>query len=1302
MESPATRNADGLTPSQHRAVAARGNVLVMAGAGTGKTHTLVERCLHCLCSEQPPASLEEILVVTFTEAAAAEMRRRLREQLEEKLLAAPDEPRWAEQLALFDTAHIGTLHGFCLKLVREHFHELGLDPQLAVLNEGEARLLAEETLNEELQEHYAGQDELARAVQKLIQIYGGGRDQAIRQLVLRLHHYAQTRPDAGGWLARQIEQFAAPAPDEWREWLLDGIQAWRDEWLPVLENFGTPAPAAPKLPSEGWSGTARSPRDKLRAVPEAGASSNNEKAAELAVILRRLLKNFSRETAAEVLEQIISADGNWPAKRKTILRKPLEDLFDEAKFLVSLATVKNGNDPLAEDWDWVRGPMGALVRLTQNFSARFAARKRDDGVLDFHDLEQFALKLLWNFAANQPTSVAGRWRQKIRYVFVDEYQDINAAQDKIIQALSRDPFGVPSRTTRDGLTPKPPEGGTPNEGNRFLVGDVKQSIYRFRLADPKIFRDYAQNWRGKNGQTIHLAENFRSREGLLNFVNSVFEPLMRPEIGGVRYDAEARLQFGTPDRRVELSAARDASPRVELLLRFKKGRNDAEPDDESSDDDLADLQETEKEARLLALRLKWLEAGKHEIWDADKKRFRPAEWRDLAVLLRAPSGKAEIYAKEFQRAGVPLVVERGGFYDSNEIMDLLSLLQLLDNPLQDVPAIAVLRSPLAGLSLDELAQIRLTAKDVHFWTALNRWRDVTRDGGHVTGWETTAETFSKVDKFLKDFSRWRQLARQASLSQCLESMLAETHYAEWLLARPRGAQRRANVERFLGLAQKFDQFQRQGLFRFLKFIEAQREAEVEPEVAAVADENAVRLMSIHQSKGLEFPIVAVADLAKSFNTQDLRGEIIFDETFGLCPRIKPPHTGRRYPSLPYWLAQQHQRREQWGEELRLLYVAATRARDTLILTAAITERKWESLWTKPAAVTTQAIVAAKSYADWLGLWFANQVQSPKSKVQSEPEGELPDLRWRIADDAELRDDSICRSRGDEAQTKDQPETPHVVSCKNTIKLDAATAERLRAMLSWKYPFDAATQRAAKSSVTALRRQSAEELDDEAEPVFRLQFSAKRLARIGLRQTSPRRALAPPAQTSKSSRRAGLNPKLSAADAGTAHHKFLQFVALENANDVAALKSEANRLEQKNVLSADERVALALEDIAAFWNSEPGRKIRAQAASVRRELPFTARFSPAELAAITGVKSAPGLEDEFVVVQGVADLVVLLPEEIWLADFKTDEIRQDGLPDKLKTYAPQLKLYAQALEKIYSRPVTKCWLHFLAARKTVEL
>lgn len=1185
---PSPRAKNSVTKAQQRAMEARGNVLVMAGAGTGKTHTLVGRCLGCLGNER--AALDEILVVTFTEAAAAQMKQRLRRVLEEKARGFSEDSHWQEQLALFDAAHIGTLHSFCFKLVHEHFYELGLDAQISILDEGETRLLAGETLDEILEEHYAGEDESATAVQELIRLYGGARDERIRSLVLRLHHYAQTRPDAEGWLARQIAAFSAGEPVAWRVWLLGAIRAWRTEWLPVLENLST-----------------------------------NEKAVELAGILRRLPENGSREAAAEVLEQIIGADDDWPARRKTILRKPLEDLFDEAEFLRSLAAVRNGNDPLVEDWRWVRGHMMALLRLAQNFAARFAERKRDEGVLDFHDLEQFTLKLLWDFAADKPTPAAERWREKLRFVFVDEYQDINAAQDKIISALSR-------------------EG---ESANRFLVGDVKQSIYRFRLADPKIFREYARFWRGENGHTIPLAENFRSRESLLRFVNSVFGQLMREAVGNVNYDADAELRFGSPETREKFSLAEDKLPRTELLLRLKKKRDEISDDDDGG---LADLDETGKEARLLALRLRELKNSSHEIWDDKGNIFRPAEWRDMTVLLRSPAGKSEIFAKQFERAGVPLAVARGGFYSSSEVLDLLSLLQLLDNPLQDVPTIAVLRSPFVGCSLDELAEIRLAAKEVHFWTALNQVQRQKAKG--------KSETTAKVSKFLERFSCWRQLARMVSLSQCLEEILAETHYADWLRAQPRGERRHANVQRFLNLARKFDDFQRQGLFRFLKFIEAQQAAEIEPEVAPVAEENAVRLMSIHQSKGLEFPVAAIADLAKPFNLQDLHGEIILDEEFGLCPRVQPPHTGARYPGLPHWLARRHQRRELLGEELRLLYVAMTRARDTLILSASISEKRWETLWTNPGAVTSREIVSARSCADWLGLWFS--VHRPQHPVQGQTKGEFENLRWRIANDAELME------KAEGGRRKAEMETPAP---------DDATVEKMRAKLSWEYPNKAATRRAAKSSVTALRRE-AEELDDEAEQIF----STK--PKGGRRKAESRKE------------------KLSAVEIGAAHHKFLQHVRLEETGDLAALKAESRRLESERILSADERAALNLEMLADFWNSEAGKQIREKHEFVKRELPFTARFSPVELAQITGAKVETGLEKEFVVVQGVADLVVLLPKEIWLLDFKTDEVRAGELAEKTKIYSPQLKLYAAALEKIYSRPVANCWLHFLAARKTV--
>ena len=1221
---------DGLTPAQRRAVTARGNVLVMAGAGTGKTRTLVERCLRCLCEEQPPASLDELLVVTFTEAAATEMKQRLRSALE----ASPATRRasrvthLAAQLALFDAAHIGTLHSFCLKLVREHFYELGLDPQPVVLDEGEARLLANETLEEELQIHYAGEDELPEAVQELIQIYGGGRDEKIRSLVLHLHNYAQTRPDAEGWVARQREKFASPEPQEWRGWLLDAVRDWRNEWLPVLENHKV----------------------------------GNVKAAELAAILRRLRGDFSREEAADILGQILSADGDWPAKRKTALREPIKDLFGEARFLDSLAGSKKENDPLAEDWNWVRGHMTALLRLTQNFSTRFAARKRDDGVLDFHDLEQFALKLLWNFTADKPTPVAERWRKKLRFVFVDEYQDINAAQDKIIEALSRR-FGVPPSGGRQS---RPSKDGTPNTGNRFLVGDVKQSIYRFRLADPKIFRDYASAWRGLSGQTIPLSENFRSREGLICFVNSVFELLMQVEVGGVGYDADAQLRFGSPGTRSVLSLAGNSTPRVELLLRLNQGgRGGAHSENPAGAGDWADLEETEKEARLLALRLMEMKSTRHEIWSEEQSAFRPVEWRDMAVLLRSPANKAEAYAKEFERAGVPLVVERGGFYDCAEIQDLLSLLQLLDNPLQDIPCLAVLRSPLVGLALDELAEIRLAAKEVHFWTALNRWRDTTYDQHPVKSSEAPMEAFARVDEFLDRFSRWRKMARQVSLSQCLEEILAETHYADWLPSRPRGSQRQANVGRFLNLTRRFDQFQRQGLFRFLRFIEAQREAGVEPEVAAIAEENAVRLMSIHQSKGLEFPVVAVADLAKPFNLRDLSAEIILDEQFGLCPRVQPPRDrmSGRYPSLPHWLARRRQRRESLGEELRLLYVAITRARDTLILSGSVTDTKWQTLWNRRTAVTPREILAAKSCADWLGLWFG--VRSSLLGVQKAGEGELAHLHWRLVKD------EMSAGKAENRKNETEPEIG---------PLDDATAGKLRAMLAWEYPFTPATKQAAKSSVTALRRRAEAELDDEAEQIYAPQSFPLPVKRR------------PPAGS----------PRLSAAETGSAHHTFLQHLALEEANDIASLQAEAMRLERERVLSADDLTVLDLEAVAAFWSSLPGKKIRAQAANVRRELPFTAKFSPPELAKILGTKTGGGPETEFVVVQGVADLVVLLPAEIWLVDFKTDEVRAGELPAKTKMYTPQLKLYALALAKIYARPVSACWLHFLSLRRSVSV
>lgn len=1200
-----------LTEAQRKAIAARGNVLVVAGAGTGKTRTLVERCLQILLEEQPPVTLDQMLIVTFTEAAAAEVRQRIRARLEEEAARSAAGTRWLEQLALFESAWIGTLHSFCFELVRRHFYQLELDPQLAVLSGEEAHLLAQDTLRDRLEKHYLSPSPDSEAVRHLIRTYGGNSDAPVTRLLLRLHHYTQTLSDPQGWLEQQLELFANPAPDRWREWWRAAAAGSRAHWL-----------------------------GRLRAL------TGNGLAARCVALLEASPGAAAGNDLGDLLGELSAIPAACPRGRKKTWLKPLEWFFDEVEFLAALAG-EGGADPLAEDWEWSRPHMITLLRMAREFAADFATAKRELGVLDFHDLEQYALRLLWDSTTGQPSAIARQWQRQLRFVFVDEYQDINAAQDKILELLS----------------------GEARAANRFLVGDIKQSIYRFRLADPRIFRHYAATWQGAAGTVIPLQDNFRSREGLLEFVNSFFSPLMRPDCGGVAYDEMASLRFGAPQERAALSRAADSAPRVELLLRLtgEEDDNGAAADEEEGDDPWQDMAEAEKEVRSVALRLlRWHNEG-HLVWDEDERRFRPARWSDMAVLLRARSGRAESYAKEFARLNIPLDAARGDFYQALEILDLLSLLQVLDNPLQDLPLLAVLRSPLVGLSVDELAVIRLAVVKAHYWTALVRWHEAQRSRAETASagpasQEPAAAALEKVGLFLDRVARWRDLARQVSLSQCLESILAETQYADWQRAQERGEQRYANIRRLVSLARQFDQCHRQGLFRFLQFVQAQQEAGAEPEVPAAITRDAVRLLSIHQSKGLEFPIVVLADLGRKFNESDLRAEIILDEEYGLCPRIKPPHAGQRYPSLAYWLARRRQRAELLGEELRLLYVGMTRARDTLLLSASIPAKRFWQQWQQPD--TAPAPELARSLADWLGFWFARNVGPVAEGVT---EGQGGGLRWTLCD------------QGPVPEPARPPAAPIPGVEEGAPALASPLFRELLDRLGWRYPHPAATRQAAKASVSELRRQATE--DDPAVSLLASRHPAGAL---------PQRRLA--------AGRAGA----TGADIGTAHHLFLESVNLERVSSLDTLKEEASRLVQEGRLELEQAAALELETIARFWQSDLGSRLLARRAGLRRELEFTARFSAADLSRLAGLEFEPGLEEEFIVVQGIADLVLVQPEAIWLVDFKTDHIEPGEVADRTEFYAPQIKIYAEALAGIYQRPVTEAWLYFLRPGQAVKI
>jgi len=1196
------------TAAQLRAIAAPGNVLVVAGAGTGKTRTLVERCVARVLDRADPVSLDDILMVTFTEAAAAEMKRRLRERLDLEARRRPDRADIAEQFALVDTARIGTLHGFCLQLLREHFHELGLDPQLTVLDDSRATVLARECLEIGLRRHWTGPEPADEAVRQLILVYGNGGDEPIRRLVRRLHDYTQTLPDPETWFDTWETECASAQPSRWEPWLLAGFETVRDEWLPVLRSYDHD-----------------NLRRCVRALERAGASPN-----------RAAVATACAEIAA------VDVDANWPHGTKGKFREPNEGFFEEAAFLGSLAELSaDGADPLVEDWDWVRPHLQALLGLVREFGREFARAKRDLGAVDFHDLEQFALRVLWNSAQNQPTATAGHWRERLRCVFVDEYQDINAAQDRIIRALSR---AGPA-------------------ANRFLVGDVKQSIYRFRLADPRIFQGYAGQWKKPSvaGQAIPLCDNFRSHPAILEFVNAVFAVVMRREVGGVDYDADARLVAGDTNRQWP-SAARPVTDAltapVEMHLRLSRSRETGGAN-ETGTPAWEDLTNAGKEATLVAERLRELKNRRFPVWDETAKSHRPVTWSDMVVLLRSPGGKVDTFAKVFAGLGIPLVAQRRGLFDTPEVADLMNLLQLLDNPLQDLPLLGVLRSPLAGFTLEELASVRLAERHAPFWTALQRLAQSAPPA--TTGSEdavaaATESARRKAVAWLPRYHRWRERARRAALSDCLEAVLDETHYEDWLLAQDRGTERRANVRRFLTLTRQFDTLQHQGLFRFLRLVAAQQEAEFDPEPPALETTDAVRLMSVHKSKGLEFPVVVVADLGKTFNLDELRSALILDEELGLCPQVQPPARPGKYPSLPYWLARRRQSREVRGEELRLLYVAATRASDKLILVGTTAPSRLAGSWSAAAPrPTARDIAGAPCALDWLGpLLPALTGAADWSECRHGFNGMLA---WRVYEAEEAP----------ASAASDPTSAPH-----NEPAIAGEPVPRLPC-LTWTYPPSAATREPAKTSVSALRGRSAKEDGEETLSWFR------------------------PAEP-----RADPGGVLYAAERGTAHHRFLQLVRLDQVASRAELAAESARLRAAGQLSPEESAALDLDALAAFWRGETGGLIRGHAPLVQRELPFTARLSPADLAALD-LPVTPGLDaDEFVVVQGVADLAVVRPEEIWLLDFKTDAITPATRDDKIAAYRPQLALYALALARIFRRPVTRAWLHFLAANETVPV
>ena len=1201
------------TPSQEQAIQAKGNVLVVAGAGTGKTRTLIDRCMTQLLDPKENVTLLEILMVTFTEAAATEMRERIAQRLEAALGNDPQNPELQEKLAHIDAASIGTLHSFCLNLIRQQFHLLALDPQARVLDTEETSTLEQQSLDELLEQHFEGKDEFSESVRRYVIEFENGWDKGLRDWIIKIHRFSQTMVNPEGWIHRQIQSLVCETPDLWSDWLVEEMKHWAKEWGPILSG----------LPEE----------------------NTNAKTC-LAILETFKASDHSLPSLASCVQGLTERDQKdcWPPRCKTRHRDPIQKLLNDAAFLATLCPSESDtHDPLKEDWTWYRERTRILLELTRAFSELFQSKKLERGGLDFSDLEQHTLTLLWNRKDKKTTDLAGSIQQQFKFVYVDEYQDINAAQDCILTAIS----------------------GTGNKANRFLVGDVKQSIYGFRLASPQYFIDYEKAWQQsvnqESRQVIYLQDNFRSHPGILHFVNACFSQLMADSQGSQAYDQKAHLLFGDPENRGKFRDTEQSSVECRFIL---KSSNKTEPDTIESDD----LTDAEKEAWATALRFKALKEGGHLIFDTQTDSFRPVEWRDMAILIRSVRSKADIYSRTFSQLGIPLEVPRSGMLERTEITDLISLLMLLDNPRQDVPLLAVLRSPIVRMTDDELALLRIGSRRSNLWKALNHFHETSPEDLLPASLKqhpkiTTAKR--KSQKFLHQFRQWRQSGRHLNLSRRLELILNETLYIEQLTANINGgAEAITHVQQLLHMARQFDHYQQQGLNRFLKSMENKRELEAEFDLGTSEDGQTVRLMSIHKSKGLEFPVVAIAGLGGVFNFQDVQQTWLLDESIGLAGMIQPPGARPRYPSLPLWISRRKRKSENLREEMRLLYVAFTRAKDLLILVGSATEKRMKK-WTQDQENQETEIPTshARCAMDWLVPWLTRLWDNPD--WWSIPTGSAAGVDWNVFNESPV-----------EALEIKEPQ-PHLI---DDTKQTPSWYNRWSHLSNWEYPHLDASSHPAKATVTMLRKRHQSEASATESATW---FGEKQL---------------PLSEKSRLS-----SGGLSASEKGIIHHQFLQWLELKNEMTLEHLAIERDQMIESGNLDPRAVIALDLQSIADFWHTDIGQTILNHHDQVHREMPFTARFGLSELKDI-GLAHQINQTDEndFVIIQGIVDVAILGDESIQILDYKTDLIDEQSLTSRLDKHRSQLELYAEALQRIYQRPVTHKWLHFLTLKQTIEI
>ena len=1165
--------SEQLTPQQRQAEENRGGMLlVSAAAGSGKTKVLVDRLMKYIMDPASPANIDDFLMITYTKAAAAELRGKIAAKLSEHIAENPGSSHLQRQMQRLHLAKISTVHSYCTELLRQYAAELELPADFRVGDENECRQLRELAMNEILDEAYAARTEMPD-FQAFVDTQGLGRDdRLVPRIVEKVYDAARCHLDPEGWLAH-CGRMADPsgmtdaAKTTWGSFLHEELNRYLAMQIDAMEECLRLASEEPTL----------------------------EKPAQL---LRDILVELHFLHEAKTWDEVVARR----EIRYGVLRKPKnvenEELFARIKAVregckeglaKKLKIFCDPSDSVLADLGQTTAPVRGLIDLAKAFGSRYGQMKERRRVLDFSDLEHRSLDLLIgrkHALPIVPTAAAREEGRRFREVLVDEYQDSNQVQDAIFAAL------------------------TMEKQNCFMVGDVNQSIYRFRLADPGIFLDKYVNYDPAeeaapgSGRKIHLSCNFRSGGAVLEATNDVFYRCMSERVGDLKYGAQEALVEGIPHEPL-------GEPEVELHVL------------ETAADTYA------QEAAFVAERIVELLSGGHRI--RGREGLRPIEPEDIAILLRSPGSVGQHYQDALAARGIRSALGSGqDLLQTGEICVLRALLQVLSNPRQDIPLITVLTSPLFCFSADDLARIRAGKRRGDFYDAL------------------AADETGKSRGFLESLRRLRACARQMNLSRLLEEVFCITRMDSIYAAMESGVERLANLREFYRLALEFEASNQRDLERFLEYLELLEEKGLGVQETAAG--GAVQILSIHKSKGLEYPVVFLAALSRSFNTEDLRAPVLCDRGLGLGLSAVDRENRVRYPTIAKRAIAAQSARDNLSEELRVLYVGMTRARDRLIMTYA--EKKPQD------TLAELALRADMSPSELL----ASEVSCPGQWVLAEA--------IHRTEAGELH--ALAGARPAQTHLAEHPWLIRSVSCpepegnngsaltEQRVSMPQGTKERLLEQRSFRYPHEEATQTPSNQTVTQLKgRDKDEEVRENAvtEPVRRVW------------------------------RRFGEGSARRGADYGVAMHTVMQYVRFDACTDPEGLEQEIQRLTQARIIPGDLAARLERDAILAFFRTELGRAL--MTGNHIREFKFS-------------ILEDAGIPGEQILLQGVVDCALVEEDGITVVDFKTDFVTEETLPAVLMRYRPQVDTYSRALERIYETTVKGTYLYFFHLKRLVAV